>query len=88
MTGGTSPATVDGALQGKVVGTNMTSSGGAPGGGIDIKLRGISTLGAGSSQPLIIVDGVYINNDELQTGVSAVSAQASAAQDDGANRFS
>lgn len=87
LTGGTSPATVDGALQGKVVGTNMTSSGGAPGGGVDIKLRGISTLGAGSSQPLIIVDGVYINNDELQTGVSAVSAQASAAQDDGANRL-
>jgi TonB-linked SusC/RagA family outer membrane protein len=87
LTGGTSQSTIDGALQGKVVGTNMVSSGGAPGGGIDIKLRGISTLGAGSSQPLIIVDGVYINNDELETGVSAVSAQASAAQDDGANRL-
>ena len=87
LAGNTSPATVDGALQGKVVGTNMTSSGGAPGGGVDIKLRGISTLGAGSSQPLIIVDGVYINNDELETGVSAVSAQADPNQDDGANRL-
>ncbi|PAU94481.1 SusC/RagA family protein [Aliifodinibius salipaludis] len=87
LTGNTTPATVDGALQGKVVGTNMTSSGGAPGGGVDIKLRGISTLGAGSSQPLIIVDGIYINNDELETGVSAVSAQQAASQDDGANRL-
>ena len=87
LTGGTSPVTVDNALQGKVVGTNMVSSSGAPGGGVDIKLRGISTLGAGSSQPLIIVDGVYINNDELQNGVSAVSNQASPDQDDGANRL-
>ena len=87
LAGNTTPTTVDGALQGKVVGTNMTSSGGAPGGGVDIKLRGISTLGAGSSQPLIIVDGVYINNDELETGLSAVSAQADPNQDDGANRL-
>ena len=87
LSGSTSPATVDGALQGKVVGTNMVSSGGAPGGGVDIKLRGISTLGAGSSQPLIIVDGVYLNNDELETGLSAVSAQADPDQDDGANRL-
>lgn len=87
LTGGTSPVTVDNALQGKVVGTNMVSSSGAPGGGVDIKLRGISTLGAGSSQPLIIVDGVYINNEELQTGVSAVSNQADPEQDDGANRL-
>jgi TonB-linked SusC/RagA family outer membrane protein len=87
LAAGTSPTTVDGALQGKIAGTNMVSSGGAPGGGVDIKLRGISTLGAGSSQPLIIVDGVYLNNSELQTGLSAVSNQADPAQDDGANRL-
>ncbi len=87
LTGGSSPATIDNALQGKVVGTNMVSSSGAPGGGVDIKLRGISTLGAGSSQPLIIVDGIYINNDELESGVSAVSNQADPEQDDGANRL-
>jgi TonB-linked SusC/RagA family outer membrane protein len=87
LTGGSTPATIDNALQGKVVGTNMVSSSGAPGGGVDIKLRGISTLGAGSSQPLIIVDGVYINNDELESGVSAVSNQADPEQDDGANRL-
>ncbi|HEX6982897.1 MAG TPA: SusC/RagA family TonB-linked outer membrane protein [Balneolaceae bacterium] len=87
LTGSISPPTVASALQGKIVGTNMVSAGGAPGGGVDIKLRGISTLGAGSSQPLIIVDGVYLNNTELQTGLSAVSGQASAAQDDGANRL-
>lgn len=87
LVGKTSHQTVDGALQGKIAGANLISSGGAPGGGVDIKLRGISTLGAGSSQPLIIVDGVYLNNDELQTGLSAVSAQADPNQDDGANRL-
>jgi TonB-dependent SusC/RagA subfamily outer membrane receptor len=87
LTGDSTPSTIDNALQGKVVGANFVSSNGAPGGGVDIKLRGISTLGAGSSQPLIIVDGVYINNDELETGVSAVSNQADPNQDDGANRL-
>lgn len=87
LTGKSSHPTVGEALQGKVPGANLTSTGGAPGGGIDIKLRGISTLGAGSSQPLIIIDGIYVNNQELQTGLSAVSNQADPEQDDVANRL-
>src|SRR5699024_9731981 len=43
------------ALQGKVSGVNITSTGGAPGAGTDIVIRGISSLNPGANnQPLII----------------------------------
>ena len=61
LTGTTTIQTTDGALYGKVAGATIRSNGGAPGGGMSIQLRGISSL-SGASQPLIIVDGVYISN--------------------------
>ncbi|WP_367388976.1 SusC/RagA family TonB-linked outer membrane protein [Lewinella sp. LCG006] len=91
LTGNTTPQTVDNALYGKLNGVNITSNGGAPGGGVSIQLRGISTLGAGSSQPLYIIDGVYVNNSSIRTGRSQVSGAtggaSSATQDDAANRI-
>ncbi|MGB5930595.1 MAG: TonB-dependent receptor plug domain-containing protein, partial [Cyclobacteriaceae bacterium] len=56
LTGTTTQQTLDNALYGKVAGVNMNSNSGAPGGGISLQFRGISTLGAGSSQPLYIID--------------------------------
>jgi len=50
------------ALQGKVAGAQIQSSTGSPGGGTFIQLRGASTV-LGDSQPLIIIDGVIVNND-------------------------
>lgn len=44
-------------LQGKVAGLNITRPGGDPNGGFNIRLRGVSTVGANSS-PLIVIDGV------------------------------
>lgn len=91
LTGQTQIQTVDGALNGKLAGVNITSNSGAPGGGISVQLRGISTLGAGSSQPLYIVDGVYVNNSSIRTGRSQVSGAtggaSSATQDNAANRI-
>ncbi len=92
LMGQTQIQTVDGALNGKLAGVNIAANGGAPGGGINVQLRGISTLGAGSSQPLYIVDGVYVNNTSIRTGRSQVSgaasgASGSAAQDNSANRI-
>jgi TonB-linked SusC/RagA family outer membrane protein len=43
-------------LQGKVAGLSISRAGGNPNGGFDIRLRGLSTLGAGTS-PLIVLDG-------------------------------
>ena len=50
-------------LQGKVSGVNITSTGGAPGSGTDIVIRGLSSLSPGSNnQPLIVIDGLPIDN--------------------------
>ena len=91
LTGVTEPQTVDNALYGKIPGVNITANDGAPGGGVSVQLRGISTLGAGSSQPLYIVDGVYVNNSSLRSGRTLVSGAASgenaASQDNSANRI-
>lgn len=44
------------ALQGRLAGVSVTSIGGAPGGGMDIKIRGVGTIN--SNAPLVIIDGV------------------------------
>ena len=69
------PQTLDGALNGKVTGAVVNSNSGAPGGGINIRLRGITTIN-GSSQPLYVVDGVIVSNDAVSNGINAVSAAA------------
>ncbi len=88
IAGNVDPTTLDGALQGKLAGVNITSQSGAPGGGINVQMRGISTLGAGSSQPLYIIDGVYVNNSQISTGRSSVDGAGGASQDNSANRLS
>jgi TonB-linked SusC/RagA family outer membrane protein len=52
------------ALQGQVAGVQISSTGGAPGQGARIIIRGINSLDpTKSSQPLFIVDGIPIDND-------------------------
>ncbi|MCH8030698.1 MAG: SusC/RagA family TonB-linked outer membrane protein [Bacteroidetes bacterium] len=82
--------TLDGALNGKITGAVVTSYTGAPGGGLSIRLRGITTIN-GSAQPLFILDGVIISNAAIQSGVNAVTAAAAAGspaqQDQPVNRL-
>ena len=75
LVGTTTQATVDGALYGKFTGANISANSGAPGGGISVKLRGITSI-AGNSQPLFIVDGVYYDNSSINPGLNAVSKAA------------
>ncbi|MFM2138806.1 MAG: hypothetical protein RJA57_1113 [Bacteroidota bacterium] len=49
------------ALQGKTAGAQIIQNNGDPGGGLSVRLRGISSVNS-SSEPLYIVDGVIINN--------------------------
>jgi TonB-dependent SusC/RagA subfamily outer membrane receptor len=62
-----------------------------PGGGFNMQFRGVSTLGASASQPLFIVDGVYIDNSQNSSGRSqanrATGGSAASAQDNNANRL-
>jgi TonB-linked SusC/RagA family outer membrane protein len=87
LTANSDPQTLDRALQGKIPGVQINAYSGAPGGGFNVQLRGISTLGAGVSQPLYIIDGVYVNNDVLTTGRSTASGAGGTSQDGAANRL-
>jgi TonB-linked SusC/RagA family outer membrane protein len=75
LVGTTPQATVDAALYGKFPGAIVSANSGAPGGGISIKLRGVTSL-VGNSQPLFIVDGVYYDNSSIQSGTNFVSKAA------------
>lgn len=55
-------------LAGKTTGVVITSSGGSPGAGATIRIRGGSSLNT-SNDPLIVIDGVAIDN----TGISGSS---------------
>lgn len=53
---------IDAALAGKVAGAQVMQNSGDAGAGISIRLRGVSTI-FGNSDPLIMIDGVIINNE-------------------------
>lgn len=67
---------IDG-MAGKAAGVTINATSGDPGAGSNIQIRGVSSLG-GTSQPLIVVDGVPLNNDNLSgSGDSDASAGVS-----------
>jgi TonB-linked SusC/RagA family outer membrane protein len=69
--------TLDQALSGQFAGVNIRRNSGAPGGGVNVNLRGSSTL-TGSTQPLYVIDGVILNNDANQSGIDVVTAATGA----------
>ena len=52
-------------IQGKIAGVNVTTGGGTPGGGADIRIRGGSSLNA-SNDPLIVIDGLALDNQGVK----------------------
>jgi len=62
---------VDQAIQGRVPGVNVTqAAGGAPGGGIQVNIRGIGTIN--SESPLYVIDGIPVQEtgrDQLSTSI-------------------
>src|SRR5690606_13679087 len=58
---------VNQAMMGQAAGVNVMNTSGTPGGGLDIQIRGISTIGS-SNTPLYVVDGNII-----QVGIDADS---------------
>lgn len=55
---------IDQALQGVSAGVAVSPDNGQPGAGMDIKIRGTGSIGAGES-PLYVIDGVPINTGNL-----------------------
>ena len=82
--------TIESALQGKVPGALVQMNSGAPGGGGQITLRGVSTIN-GSVNPLIVVDGLVISNDAIASNMNAITAAGAggnaSSQDNPVNRI-
>lgn len=86
LVGTTGQTTVDGALYGKITGVNIVSGSGAPGGGVAMRLRGVTSI-SGNNQPLFIVDGVYLNNAEIPSGLRGASGANSGNEENSSNRL-
>ncbi len=60
---------VQNALQGRAAGVQVIQSNGAPGSGIDVRVRGSTSISA-SNRPLFVIDGVPVIDESLsQVGV-------------------
>lgn len=82
------PIKVEQALQGTMAGVNVTSQSGAPGAGLDIRIRGVSTNGDAS--PQVIIDGYIgdlttINPSDIESITVLKDAQAAIYGTTGAN---
>lgn len=82
--------TLESALQGKIPGALIQANSGAPGGGYQLNLRGVSTIN-GSVDPLYVVDGIVISNAAIPNGANAVTAAQAGGnprnQDNAVNRI-
>lgn len=78
--------TFENALFGKVSGVNIQSNSGAPGGGIQMQIRGNNTI-LGAYDPLYVIDGIIYSNDRIASGRGVLTDAAfAAAEDDAVNR--
>ncbi|GLC26030.1 SusC/RagA family TonB-linked outer membrane protein [Roseisolibacter agri] len=63
---------IEQALQGKVLGAKIDMNSGAPGGGGQIQIRGVTSV-LGNGQPLIVVDGVIFSNEGYSSGANSLT---------------
>ncbi|MBL7743376.1 MAG: TonB-dependent receptor [Chitinophagaceae bacterium] len=64
-------AGIDQAIQGKVAGVTVMNNSGQPGGGVSVRIRGITTINA--NDPLIVVDGViFTSNTKSSAGYAGL----------------
>ncbi len=69
-------ASVEGALQGRAPGVQVTQNAGNPGNGITVRVRGAASLSAGND-PLWVIDGVpMLSEDFSQVGVGGQDLRA------------
>src|SRR5207245_2930550 len=60
-------------LQGKVAGADIQANSGAPGGGLQVRLRGVTSINA-TAEPLYVVDGVIVSDVAIPSNQNAVTA--------------
>lgn len=71
--------TVEDALIGRLAGVETYSTDGAPGGGFRFRIRGGNSI-IGASEPLVIVDGIFLDNSNrnVTTGANPVNGTGAA----------
>lgn len=69
-------ATADQFLQGRIAGVSITADSGAPGAGMNVQIRGVSTL-SGNTAPLYVIDGFPIEGTTatVSGGINELSQQ-------------
>src|SRR6187551_1668994 len=55
---------LDQALQGQAPGVQVTQSSGTPGGGVSVRIRGVTSISAGNT-PLYVIDGIPVETGSL-----------------------
>ncbi|MGA1583077.1 MAG: carboxypeptidase-like regulatory domain-containing protein, partial [Saprospiraceae bacterium] len=66
-------------IQGRAPGVQITSSSGEPGAGVNIRIRGTSSVRS-NNNPLFVVDGVPLNSGSISAGGSDSGAGVSSAR--------
>jgi TonB-linked SusC/RagA family outer membrane protein len=66
-------------IQGRAAGVQITSASGEPGAGINIRIRGTSSV-RGGNNPLFVVDGVPLSGDDVTAGGSGAGLGSSSAR--------
>src|SRR6185503_14937970 len=65
-------ATVEQAINGKLAGADIQTRSGAPGGGVTVRLRGVTSL-TGAYTPLYVVDGVVLSDVAVPPGLNPIT---------------
>jgi TonB-dependent starch-binding outer membrane protein SusC len=80
---------IEGNLSGKVVGASIFENSGVPGGGMQIQIRGATSI-LGQGDPLYVVDGVIVSNQSINGGLASLtrsSGSTGSSQDQTVNRL-
>jgi TonB-linked SusC/RagA family outer membrane protein len=80
---------VEGNLAGKVTGAQIFENSGAPGGGMQVQIRGATSV-LGQGDPLYVIDGILVSNASIPGGLASISRSSgstSSSQDQTVNRL-
>src|ERR1041384_5922398 len=68
-------ASLEQQLQGKVAGADISTNSGAPGGGVQVRLRGVTSINA-TAEPLYVVEGVVVSDMAIPSNQNALTGSA------------
>ena len=80
---------VEGNLAGKVTGAQIFENSGAPGGGMQVQIRGATSV-LGQGDPLYVIDGIIVSNASIPGGLSSITRSTgttASSQDQTVNRL-